>query len=86
LIAGQHSQVIRLLRESALHANANDWQLWHLLGCELLHQFDLFAAKEAFQHALQTSNQVEPFVLLSQCHLLESDPKSAIFVLRRAVE
>lgn len=78
--------MVGLLKENALLLNANDWQLWNLLGCELLHLFDLSAAKEAFQHALQTTNQTEPFVFLSQCHLLESDPKSAIFVLRRAIE
>ena len=77
---------MRLVRQCVLKNNGTDWQLHHLLGCELLHQFDLAGAREAFQHALQTSNQVEPFLALSQCHLLESDPKSAIFVLRRAVE
>lgn len=74
------------MRDCALKFNANDWQLWQLLGSALLHQFDLHGAKEAFQHALQTSNQIEPFLSLSQCHLLEADQKSAIFVLRRAVE
>jgi Tfp pilus assembly protein PilF len=43
-------------------------------------------AKDAFSNALQTTNQIDPFISLAQCHIAESDYKSAIFVLRRATE
>ncbi|RWS12761.1 Bardet-Biedl syndrome 4-like protein [Dinothrombium tinctorium] len=86
MLLGRHSNVCELIRESGLKLSPNDWQLWHILGTAYMHLGQISLAKDAFQHSLQATNQIEPFLLLSQCHLIESDTKSAIFVIRRATE
>lgn len=86
MLLGRHQNVADLVREVGLKASPNDWQLWSLYGNSLLFQGNIQLAKDAFQNALQTTNQIEPFLSLAQCHIVEGDNKSAIFVLRRATE
>lgn len=83
---GRHQNVCDIIREVGLKIAPNDWQMWSLYGNALLFQGNIALAKDAFQNALQTTNQIEPFLSLAQCHIAESDHKSAIFVLRRATE
>ena len=75
-----------MLKKDYLKLFPTDWVFWTMLGISSLHLSDVQAAKDSFQHALQTTNQIEPFHYLSQCHIMEGDIKSAIFVLRRATE
>lgn len=75
-----------MLKKDYLKLFPTDWVFWTMLGISSLHQSNVQAAKDSFQHALQTTNQIEPFLYLSQCHIMEGDIKSAIFVLRRATE
>ena len=86
MLLGRHQNVVDLIKEIGLKVSPNDWQLWTLLGNALLYMGSIVAAKDAFQNALQTTNQIEPFIALAQCHIAEQDCKSAIFVLRRATE
>lgn len=86
MIWGKHNVVCDLIQENGLRIAPNDWQLWYILGNSYLHLGNIASAKDAFQHSLQTSNQVDPFLSLALCHSIESDYKSAIFVLRRAAE
>ena len=86
MLLGRHQNVCDLIREFGLKVSPNDWQLWTLYGNALLYMGNIQSAKDAFQNALQTTNQIEPFISLAQCHIAESDYKSAIFVLRRATE
>lgn len=86
ILLGQHQDVAQRMRNASNGSQGVDWQVWQLLGCSLLHLFEFSNAKDAFQRALQTSNQIEPFLALAHCHLIEGDVKSTIFVLRRAVE
>ncbi|CAG2167499.1 unnamed protein product [Oppiella nova] len=85
-LLGRHQNVCDLIKEVGLKVTPNDWQLWCLFGNALLYMGNIQPAKDAFQNALQTTNQIEPFISLAQCHIAESDYKSAIFVLRRATE
>lgn len=86
LLLGRHTEVSEVIRETGLQMTQNDWQLWLILGNCYLHSGNIPLAKDAYQHALQNANTVEPFLLLAQCHTIEGDTKSAIFVLRRATE
>lgn len=86
MLLGRHQNVCDLIKEIGLKVSPNDWQLWSLYGNALLYMGSIQLAKDAFQNALQTTNQIEPFISLAQCHIAESDYKSAIFVLRRATE
>lgn len=85
-LLGQHQAVCELIKDIGLKLSTNDWQLWSLYGNSLLFLGQIGQAKDAFQNALQTTNQIEPFLSLAQCMIAESDNKSAIFVLRRATE
>ncbi|XP_053205067.1 Bardet-Biedl syndrome 4 protein homolog [Panonychus citri] len=86
LLLGRHTEVSEVIRETGLQMAQNDWQLWLILGNCYLHSGNISLAKDAYQHSLQNANTVEPFLLLAQCHTIEGDTKSAIFVLRRATE
>lgn len=86
LLLGRHTEVSEVIRETGLRMAPNDWQLWFILGNCYFHSGNIPLAKDAYQHSLQNSNTVEPFLLLAQCHSIEGDSKSAIFVLRRAAE
>lgn len=86
LILGKHQNVCDIIKEVGLKVAHHDWQLWTLYGHSLLFMGSTAQAKEAFQTALTNSNQVEPFIALAKCHISEYDFKSAIFVLRRAIE
>jgi Bardet-Biedl syndrome 4 protein len=86
MLLGRHQNVCDLIKEVGLKVTPNDWQLWYLFGNALLYMGNIVQAKDAFSNALQTTNQIDPFISLAQCHIAESDYKSAIFVLRRATE
>lgn len=91
LLLGQHNQVCELVRDTGLRLYPNDWQLCHMLGECYLHLGNISSAKDAFQRAIQNSNQltnnhVSPFLLLAQCFTIEGDQKAAISVLRKASE
>lgn len=86
LLLGKHHQVIELIRETGLKHCSGDWQLWFMLGDCYLHCGNIPLAKEAFQHAIQNSTQLEPFLQLANCYLIEEDYKNAILVLRKANE
>lgn len=86
LILGKHQNVCDIIKEVGLKVNQTDWQLWTFYGYALLFMGSSQQAKEAFQNALQNTDQVEPFIALAKCQIAEADYKSAIFVLRRATE
>lgn len=86
LILGKHQNVCDIIKEVGLKVTNNDWQLWTLYGHSLLFMGATAQAKDAFQSALTNCSQVEPFIALAKCHINEYDYKSAIFVLRRAIE
>lgn len=86
LLLGQHQKVIELIRENGLKYYPNDWQLWSMLGNCFLHSQNISQAKNAFQHAITNSTQIEPFLHLANCCMIDGDYKTAIFVLRKASE
>ena len=86
VLMGRHSEVIDMMRDKALIACPNDWQVWHLIGLSFFHSGNMTLAKDAFQRSIQSSSQPDPYLMLCRCHLVEKDCKSAIFILRKACE
>ena len=86
MLLGNHNYVCDIIKETGLRLAPNDWQLWNMLGNSYFHLGNINLAKDAYQHCIQTTNQIEPFLSLSKCHSIEGDNKLAIFVHKSASE